>query len=344
MAGRVLPVVPLRWDMGVLGQSPVKFSQPDGTYIPSETIGETGNKEVKRSASLGLLSVLFCAALATGPLAAQDTSGSGSGNVTPPLSDQAKAVITKAHSLYYVPAEHGLKKLSCVIEPDWKKFASDELHIDDQIKDAPERADEIKAKVKDLSDTRFAASINEQGEIAIKAFRASGGDLNPDFTSIIAAMQKMIEGVVQSWKPWAWENPIPDQSASITYSEEGGNYKLVVVPACARPEIHSCAAASQIEITLNKDYWITQEWNNTPGLKTKVLPRFQKSDAGLLLTGANTEMNRGQVKTSLEIEYQDVQGYKLPSKAVDRVPLQGDSSQPLNVVVIEIAFTKYQLN
>jgi hypothetical protein len=76
--------------------------------------------------------------------------------------------------------------------------------------------------------------------------------------------------------------------------------------------------SGDVAITLTSDLLLT-EWNiSTPTVKRTVKPQFQKTPDGLLLSGYHGvfEPVGDGIKTTLDfkIEYQDVNGLKVPRK------------------------------
>lgn len=73
------------------------------------------------------------------------------------------------------------------------------------------------------------------------------------------------------------------------------------------------------------------------GSKIIMLPKFERTAKGLLLTDIDSDINDGQQKVLLGITYQNLQGLNLPGHVSFKVTL------PDQVVMIEATFSKYQI-
>jgi hypothetical protein len=109
--------------------------------------------------------------------------------------------------------------------------------------------------------------------------------------------------------------------------EQPDGYKLTEV-----------AGEQHIEISLTKDYIFTLMHVTAPGVVISIYPKFTKSDKGLMLmTGFDDDINNGSQKVSVQIQYQTIEGFQLPSKVSYVVTFSGQT------VPMSFEFTKYQL-
>lgn len=265
------------------------------------------------------------------------TPASGAGD-RPIPSEKEKQFLSQARSGYYSLAEHGLQKLQCTAIPDWAKFVTD--YLGSHPPEDAAKKEEYDKKIARLNRVHYTVTIDEQMKVTVTPFRTDGGDPEEEFGDLVKPMgQQMIKGFFESWVQWEWQNPLPDAATEFSAKPEGSGHHLIVKPGCSRPEVHSCPATSQIDMVLNQDNLLIEESSASPGLKIKMFPKFAKTDQGLVISAANSDMNNGQIKISFELQMQNVEGFKLPSRTTYTVP-----TQPEHPLVIEWAITDYKLN
>jgi hypothetical protein len=235
----------------------------------------------------------------------------------PAFAADVKQIVTNARGSYYALQSQGLKTFECNAEPNWRKF----LEV---VNKKPVPADD--PKLKQLKDLRFSVAINERGESTITPFMANGGSIDPSLNAMIDGFKEMLSGFYQTWTALVLTNPFPEAYGDLTLKQEGDNMRLL-----------GKDGGSDVEILLNKDYAIIEMRVMAPGSKVIMLPKFAKTEKGLLLTDVDSDINDGQQRVQLGITYQNVQGLNLPEHASFKVTL------PDQVVAVEVAFSKYQV-
>lgn len=226
-------------------------------------------------------------------------------------------VIQKARSSYYVLTTQGMKSFECTAEPNWKAL------IETTLKD---RVPPDSANAKLLSQLKFSVLLNESGVATVTPFMPAGATLDSALDGIIGGIKQMIEGYYQAWTAIVFTNPLPEPNSDFTLVEDGDLYR-----------INQKDASGEYETVLNKSYAITEVTSNMKDTKIVMHPRFAQTEKGFLLVSLDGSVNDGQQLINVLVQYTDVQGFRLPSKATYRVQF---SNQDVHV---EVEFSGYNV-
>ncbi|HEY1525738.1 MAG TPA: hypothetical protein VGH51_05825 [Candidatus Angelobacter sp.] len=233
------------------------------------------------------------------------------------FATDAKETIKNARSSYYALKSQGLKTFQCEVTPDWRKF------LENTDKKPLSATD---PRLQKFGGLRFSVAIDQQGQSTITPFMANGDAIDPSLSQMIDGLKQMLSGFYQTWTALVFTNPFPESDSGTTLKQEGDNFRLL-----------SKDGSSDVEILLNKDYAIIEMRVTSTGSKIIMLPKFERTAKGLLLTDIDSDINDGQQKVLLGITYQNVQGLNLPGHASFKITL------PDQVVMIEATFSKYQI-
>ncbi len=119
----------------------------------------------------------------------------------------------------------------------------------------------------------------------------------------------------------------PSEEDSYTLSNQPDGYKLTEI-----------VGEQHIEISLTRDFMFTTMHVTAPGVVISINPKFTKIDKDLfLMTGFDDDINNGSQKVNVQIQYQMIEGFELPSKVSYAVTFSGQT------VPMDLYFTKYQL-
>ena len=271
-----------------------------------------GNSK-KSSVAFSWLALLLAVVFAISPAAGQAPAHTAA----KPLDK--KTVLQKALQTYYVLENQGLKSFQCVVQPDWKKFMDTE---------AQKQATGEDPRLAMLSPVQYSVAADNQGDPKITPIRPSGGSPDSSVDQMVAGAQKTILGFFQSWDSMVLTSLFsPTTDDGYTFSEQPDGYKLTTV-----------AGEQHIEISLTKDFVLTLMHVAAPGVVISIVPKYTKIDKGLLLmTGFDDDINNGSQKLSVQIQYQTIEGFQLPSKVSYVVSFSGQT------VPMDLYFTKYQL-
>jgi len=242
---------------------------------------------------------------------------------TPAIALSDKAVIRLARDAYYSLVNRGLAKFQVTVAPDWKKYVA-------EVTAAQSGPTPDAQKVAQMEEIQFLAAVNEEGEIRVKPFRSGGGDIDPSLAQVTDGMKQMIQGFYTTWLPLVFSNPFPDPDVSYTLKRESEKYHVLTKDG-----------ETSSDIVLDKNYLATEMAVDMPKMKVKIVPSYEKTDKGLLLTGIDSDINSGQIKVYVSIDYKEVQGFKLPSHVSYKVPF---ANKPGQTITVEAWFLHYQLN
>lgn len=185
-------------------------------------------------------------------------------------------------------------------------------------------------KIAQLEEVQYSISVNGDGTVIVKPFRSGGGEIDPALDQPVNGMKQMLQGFYTTWLPMVFANPFPDPEAPYSIKRDPERYRIL-----------SKDGETAAEIVVDKKYLATEMTVDTPQLKVKMMPTYLKTDEGLLLTSIDSELNGGQMKVYVAIDYKAVQGYQLPDHVLYKVPLTG---KPGEMVTVEAWFVHYQLN
>jgi hypothetical protein len=209
-----------------------------------------------------------------------------------PVAEQG--VIGQARSAYYNLTSKGFKGFTATVEPNWKVILADTG---------------TKENLKVFSAVRFSMVVAANGDVAVRhsvSANATKPNLQPFINKIDYDVERLISGFFNTWRIFMVSSPFPETEE--IKIENSGAEKLLSF------NIQS----GKVTILTTGEFLIT-EWNLTaPTGKRTVKPRFQKTVDGFLLTGYQSvfePINAGIMTTlDFNIEYQDVDGMKLPHK------------------------------
>ena len=229
-----------------------------------------------------------------------------------------KTVLENALKTYYILENQGLKSFQCMVQPDWKKL------MDSQA----EKPGTEDPRLPMLSPVQYSVAVNNQGDPQISPIRPTGGTPDSSVDGMVAGAQRAILGFFQSWDSIVLSSLfVPSDENSYALSEQPDGYKLTVI-----------AGEQHIEYSLTKDFVLTLMHVTAPGVVISINPKYTKIDKGLLLmTGFDDDINNGSQKVSVQIQYQTIEGFHLPSKVSYQVMFSGQT------VPMDLYFTKYQL-
>lgn len=266
----------------------------------------------KSTVALSCFTFLLAVALAISPAAGQTPAQPAA------KAPDKKTILQKTRQTYYVLEDQGLKSFHCIVQPDWKKF------MDSQAEN-PGTPD---PRLPMLSPVQYSVAVDNQGDPQIAPIRPAGGTPDSSVDGMVAGAQRAILGFFQSWDSMVLSSLFsPSEEDSYTLSDLPAGYKLSEI-----------AGEQHIEISVTKDYLFTLMHVTAPGVVISIIPKFTKTDKGLLLmTAFDDDINNGSQKVSVQIQYQTIEGFQLPSKVSYVVSFSGQT------VPMDLYFTKYQL-
>jgi hypothetical protein len=179
-----------------------------------------------------------------------------------------------------------------------------------------------------LSPVQYSVAADNQGDPKITPIRPTGGTPDSNVDQMVAGAQRTVLGFFQSWDSMVLTSLFsPTTDDGYTLTEQPDGYKLTTI-----------AGEQHIEISLSRDFVLTLMHVTAPGVVISIIPKYTKIDKGLLLmTGFDDDINNGSQKVNVQIQYQTIEGFQLPSKVSYQVTFSGQT------VPMDLYFTKYQL-
>jgi len=242
----------------------------------------------------------------------------------PPAALSDKEIIRRTRAAYYSLSELGLSKFQVTAAPEWKKYIAEVMptqHGSTQ----PDAQ-----KIAQMEEVQYSVSVSGEGTVTVKPFRSGGGEIDPALDQTVDGMRQMLQGFYTTWLPMVFTNPFPDPEAPYSIKREQEKYRVLTQNG-----------DSAAEIVLDKNYLATEMTVDTPQFKVKIAPVYQKTAKGLLLTSIDSEINGGQMKVYVSIDYKAVQGFELPDHVLYKVPM---ADKPGSMITVESWFVHYQLN
>jgi hypothetical protein len=227
-------------------------------------------------------------------------------------------VIGQARGAYYSLTRQGFYGFKAAIEPNWEVILGPTA--------TPENLKVFRA-------FRFSMTVDSNGAVTVR--HEIAGIEKPQSESLVRQIhddvQRLVGSFFGTWSMFTVNSPFPGPESEIKIENLGKEYRL----------FYTMPSADAM-IRMRSDLLITEWKLNGPRAKRTLKPFFQKAAEGLLLSGYQTvfEPVSEGIKTTLDIniEYQDVNGMKLPHK----VRIRGmHGSEPVEA---ELTFNEYVVN
>jgi hypothetical protein len=204
-------------------------------------------------------------------------------------------VVAKARSSYYSLTKKGFKDFTGTIEPNWKVILADTAN---------------RENLKIFRSIRFSIVVNAEGVVTVSyevGADAAKPALQPFVKRIHSDLQRLVAGFFNTWRMFTLSSPFPTKENLIKVENLSNQYRFT-----------GNMSSGVVVISMTGDFAIT-EWNlSGPTAKRMIKPRFEKTGAGFLLTGYESFFDPiGEgigTELNFDIEYQDVNGFKIPHK------------------------------
>jgi hypothetical protein len=239
-------------------------------------------------------------------------------------TDENTALVAKINSLYYNYKNLGLHKFKCEVKismfDNILKMLQDKLKKDDKRFNA-------------LKDIRFFINYDEKNgyQLNYSNYKPTGDSkIDNDIARILDGSSKIVGGFWSSWQTVVFEPTIDSSKASVTVRKTGSGY-----------EITEKKGSSLGKNILDKDLLVTEvDGSNAdkPDMSVAVKPVFVKTTDGLLINSMTVTVPKYMNET-INIDYQDIQKYKLPAKVEISVDMLGSMKTD-----VALQFLNFQLN
>jgi hypothetical protein len=136
-----------------------------------------------------------------------------------------------------------------------------------------------------------------------------------DLQKAIGGVEETVDGFWRTASVFLFTSALPKPESAYQLSEQDGSYLLSYRDG-----------EYDIVTTLDKNYVISEIKVSSAKLSSSLKPRFTKTKAGYLLTAYDADYKQGAADpahVSVQITYQDVESFQLPSDLVVQTTSEG---------------------
>jgi hypothetical protein len=232
-------------------------------------------------------------------------------------SQDKQIILRKAADAYYSLKRQGITGFECIGTPNWNKYLEENFQQGEPLAQTFTRRMKIaQAKV----------SMSEAGAPTADMVLTDGSEIDDSLSDMLGPPGAGFTGFIQAWWPYVYDTPFEGIDTDAEIKQEGTGYI-----------IRQKQGSSETLLILDKDFVIS-EMNillQSGGIQTR--PKFTQTPKGLLLTGLESDIKANQQHISISIEYQEIEGLKLPAKVYYKM------TAPNQILAVEMAFDKYKL-
>lgn len=225
--------------------------------------------------------------------------------------------ISAARNAYYNPKSHGFAGFTATIKPNWKVILG---------------PTSTRQNLKVFQSIRFSLEADANGAVKVtRDFAENAAGAEAYIKEIQENLQRLVSGFFGIWSVFTITSPFPAESENSLKFENAGNECRVFYSTNTTDVVLAMTDANVIsELKLN-----------SPRARRTIKPVFEKTSEGLLIKGYHSlfEPIGAGMKSDLKvaIEYQEVDGIKLPSKLELRGKLGADP------IAAELSFDEMRL-
>jgi hypothetical protein len=256
------------------------------------------------------------AASPSGPAAGAPASGS-------PAAESDDAWLKKTGSLYYSSAKSGLDGFDCAVHPDWRTLFRS--------------AGNGSASQPAMADGDARLLLLETVKINLHAHMHGGSTLDwtqdphaaepldDNASALLAKMrqttEQTLEGFLQFWTPFVDGSIVPESAAGLAITHTGTLHT-----------IHAEQGDTALTETFSSDLHLEHFDVKMSGISIKFQPDYQPSGQGLLVKSFEAHVQPAGVppdqaeEMHVEIEYQTLEGFPIPSRLNMEVANTGNFS------------------
>lgn len=216
---------------------------------------------------------------------------------TSPAPDASHA-LDKARSLYYTPVDHGLQSFQCGVSFDWKTFIEKASH---------QPVADTDARLVYLRTVKLSAQddLHGKGELHWLA-STPAPEGNADAVGRMRdGLQQLWAGFFQSWNGFVTGDMVTvDPAAKVETTPDG--YRM-----SAR------SGSGLAEELFNRSLVLQAVNTSTTAVESSMLPHFEPSAQGLLLTGIHSTYRQPPsappTSVDMQVTYAVTNGFELPA-------------------------------
>lgn len=211
--------------------------------------------------------------------------------------------LQKGQGAYYSLQREGLAEFTCAAQPNWDLMLAATFRTDP---DVGKRTYAI------LSSQRFTLTVGvgQRPKIVYLGGTAPGNEQQAKgLEQIKSGLEQALTGLFDIWSPFVLTQPFPLPTTAIELVEQPGQWNLAYVDG-----------ASQVDVTVNKDYAIRAVRTVSSASIGTLQPLFAETPRGLLLTAYQAgyrTLPAGEVsELQVRVGYQQVEGFDLPKSLI----------------------------
>jgi len=227
-----------------------------------------------------------------------------------------RAIVKKAGATYYNLKALGVNGFKCEATPNWDKFLADNTGIGPLPDEMTKKLKMVLANV----------SVSDTGSPTVTPVSSDGADIDESLAQPVDGLSQMISGFYQAWWPFVFDNPFSDFDSDFDLKDSGSNY-----------ELHQKQGGSEVTLVMGKDYLISEMDVVLQANSVIFRPKYIATNRGFLLSNIESDIQASHQHVTINIDYTDVEGLKVPSKVSYKVTVQG------GVLAVDVGFGKYQL-
>jgi hypothetical protein len=229
--------------------------------------------------------------------------------------------VRRVRQSYYSLKMQGLLEFRCNALPDWdltyKSAGADKIGSEQLLPI--------------LRNTRFKVVRGPDGASTI----SHESDVAPPDENVAERLRKSIGGIeqaltgfYQTWSQFEFNTLLPDQGSDDTVVELDGKYRLSYQEA-----------DTAVVTTLDHDFRFEQIEITSPTWNGSLRRQWSNTENGLLLAGYGASFRTGSSASvlSVTVEYEEIEGLKLPSAINAEIPLAKGQ------VPIRVVFADYEI-
>jgi hypothetical protein len=232
-------------------------------------------------------------------------------------SDQDREFVREARRAYYHLKGQGLKGFTATVQPTWGI----------SIKNIAANPEALKM----LQAVRFMVSVDEAGTARLSSStdtKTLTEDNQRRIKRLTDGVDQIVSGFFATWRLFMFDVPLPPVDGRYHLGKVGENYLLTYNDG-----------HGDVATTLRSDFYLIEMKVSAAEFQGSIKPRLVKTDRGFVINGYQGQYEpaggSGKVMLDVQLDHQDVSGFKLPLK------LRIDGTRDGGPTQTELVFSQY---
>ena len=234
-------------------------------------------------------------------------------------------IIRQARQAYYNLKTEGLMEFHCEASPDWDSM----LKI---MKPPPKDPEQLLPLLKQLL---FKVAVGPDGGAMVSHQSDAAPpsqQMAPRLAQVTSGIDQVLNGFFQAWAPFVFGTVFPEPHQEYELEDSGGQYRF-----------HQKQGPADVVVTMTRQFAITEIAVKTPQLEATMHPQFFPGNKGYLLSKLDAAFKVGpatEMDLSINVDYQEVEGFTLPDVLTAMVTVPGGTALD---VTIKLNFINYRV-